>query len=58
LHKAVVNKDKTVVDLLLETRLSCGESTLNLNLIDEDNMTPLAIAIKEENQDIASKLLD
>lgn len=58
MHKAVLNGDKTIVDLLLESRLSCGESTLNLNLLDEDNMTPLAIAIKEENQDIASRLLD
>jgi Ankyrin repeats (3 copies) len=58
LHRAVADNDKTIVELLLDSKLRPGDQTLDLNIVDEDGYSPLGLALRDENHDIAARILD
>jgi ankyrin repeat protein len=58
LHRAVADRDKTIVELLLDSKLRASDQTLDLNIVDEDGYSPLGLALRDENHDLAARLLD
>lgn len=60
LHNAVMAGDVTTVDLLLLASEQSDQTAtqLDINVMDNDLYSPLGLALREEKQRIAHKLLD